>query len=572
MLFKFIFSYHRRTPFKILFGFFMLILVDVAQLISPRLIQKAIDLIVSNVHDASKLMMFSGLILLLALGIGIFRFTWRMIIIGTSHFIEMDFKNRLYDHLLSLDSAFFNKTKTGDIMAHMTNDMQAVRMSTAFGLISGFDAIFLFSAALIFMLKLNWQLTLFAMIPLPVISFITLFAMKLMFTKFKNVQESFSTLTDKVQEMISGMKIIQAYNQEDSERENFNVISKDYVNKNISLVKLWGTMFPLIFLLADMGIAIVLFVGGQFVILNKISPGTFVAFFAYLGIITWPMMAMGWSANIFQRGNASYKRILKFMEAQAEIKDSESAASIPVKGSIRFEGVNFSYDGNPVLKNISLDINRGEYIGIVGKIGSGKTTVAKLILRIISPDSGNIFFDDVYYCKIKIDSIRESVGYVPQDSFLFSQTIMENIRFGRRDATDEEIMNVCKIAAVDKDILELKDGYSTLIGERGVTLSGGQKQRLCIARALIRKPRILILDDALSAVDTNTEKLILKNLSEFSKDITAIVISHRISSFINADKIYVLDSGSVESSGKHEELIYKSPVYSEIYRIQKLDE
>ncbi|PIP14395.1 MAG: multidrug ABC transporter ATP-binding protein [bacterium (Candidatus Stahlbacteria) CG23_combo_of_CG06-09_8_20_14_all_34_7] len=572
MLARFILSYYKKSPIKILFGFVMLILVDIAQLFIPRMGQKAIDLIASENQDISGLLWLSLITVALALSIGIFRFTWRMIIIGTSHFIENDFKNKIYHHLLNLDSNFYNKTKTGDIMAHMTNDMQAIRMSTAFGVISGFDAIFLFSATLIFMLNLNVKLTLFAMAPLPIISIITLFAMKLMFKYFKDVQESFSQLTDKVQEILSGIKIVQAFRQEEKERERFNVTSKDYVKKNINLIMLWGTMFPLIFLFADLGAAIVLYMGGQYAILGNITPGEFVAFFMYLGIITWPMMAIGWASNIFQRGNASFKRVHEFLKEEAKIIDAKDAKSRELNGDIDLRDITFSYQDKIVLKGLSMNIKSGEYVGIIGKIGTGKSTIAKLILRILEPTVGEIFFDGISYKKIRIDSVREAIGYVPQDSFLFSMSIMDNIKFGRREATDEEVQNVVKASAFYKDLIDFRHGLDTIVGEKGVTLSGGQKQRLCIARALIRKPKILILDDALSAVDTNTEKEILHNLIEFSKGITTIVISHRISSFMNADNIYVLEDERVESNGKHSDLILSSPLYREFYRIQKLEE
>ncbi|MEJ5307939.1 MAG: ABC transporter ATP-binding protein [candidate division WOR-3 bacterium] len=573
MLIKFILSYYRKAPFKIIFGFIMLILVDIVQLIIPRVSQKAIDYIILGKDYFDKIVFLTIIIGGLALSIGILRFSWRMIILGMSHFIEYDFKNKLYDHLLKLDSSFFNRVKTGDLMAHMTNDMQAIRMSTAFGIISAFDSVFLFLATLVFMLKMNVKLTLLALLPLPFVSIITLVSMKLNFKYFKKVQESFSNMTDKVQELISGIKIVQSFNQQEEEVERFNIISKDYVDKNIILIKIWGIMFPLIFFFSDLGAAIVLFFGGQQTMLGEISTGEFIAFFVYLGIITWPMMAVGFASNIFQRGNASFKRVYEFLKEEPKIKNREKAKDILLEGNIEFRDVSFYYDeNNYVLDKISLQINKGEYIGIIGKIGTGKTTLIKLILRILIEKEGKIFFDGIDANDIRIESIRDSIGYVPQDSFLFSMTIKENIKFANRDADDRLIDEVIKISAFDKDLKDFKDGLDTLVGEKGVTLSGGQKQRLCIARALVRKPRILILDDALSAVDTNTEKEILKNLYTYSKNITTIVISHRISSFINADKIFVLKDGKIESSGKHDELILESPVYREFYRIQKLEE
>ncbi len=576
MLIKFIFSYYKKAPLKMFFGFLMLVAVDIAQLISPRIVQKAIDYIIvtytTYVNDYSYLWKFSLLIFALALAIGIFRFLWRMIILGMSHFIEMDFKNRLFEHLLSLSNSFFTKTKTGDIMAHMTNDMTAIRRACAFGVIAGFDAVFLFLATLIFMLFLNVRLTLYAMIPLPIISLISLFFVRLLFRKFRSVQESFSLLTEKVRETISGIKIIKAFQQEEPESKNFNKLSQDYLEKNISLIKIWGTMFPLIFLFAEIGMAIILLVGGQQVILNELTTGQLVAFFSYLGIIVWPMTAIGMVTNVFQRGNASYKRIIKFLEKKPDIYDAPRAEPHLLRGNIRLDNIYFSYGEQIVLDNINIDIKEGQYIGICGRIGSGKSIIVRLILRIIEPQRGRILYDSVNYKRVKISIVRDSIGYVPQDSFLFSDTIEGNVRFGKPDTNLEEIMEACKVASVHKNIMGLKDKYKTVVGEKGVTLSGGQKQRLCIARAIIRRPQILILDDALSAVDTNTEKEIIKNLKSYSKGITTIIISHRISSFIKADNIFVLDKGRIESSGTHQELIKKSSIYKGIYKIQKLEE
>jgi len=554
----------------------MLVAVDIAQLLSPRIAQRAIDYIIATYNatgnNYSHLAKFALLIFALAIAIGIFRFFWRMIIIGMSHFIEMDFKNRLFKHLLLLSNSFFTRTKIGNIMAHMTNDMTAVRRTCAFGVIAGFDAVFLFLATLVFMLTLNAKLTLYAMIPLPIISLISLFFIKVLFRKFKSVQESFSLLTEKVREMISGIKIIQAFQQEEPESKNFDKLSQEYLGKNISLIKIWGTMFPLIFLFAEIGMAIILWVGGQQVILNELTTGELVAFFSYMGIIVWPMMAVGMVTNVYQRGNASYKRILELLEEKPDISDASRAEYHTLEGSIKLKNIYFSYGEQTVLDNININIKQGQYIGICGRIGSGKSIIARLILRIIEPRKGRIFYDSIDYKKIKIAAVRDSIGYVPQDSFLFSDTIEDNVRFGKPNAILEEITEACRVASIHKNIMELKYQYKTLVGEKGVTLSGGQKQRLCIARAIIRSPKILILDDALSSVDTNTEKEIIRNLGSYSKGITTIVISHRISSFIKADNIFVLDGGRMESSGTHLELIKKSEIYKSIYKIQKLEE
>ncbi|MBA7548036.1 putative multidrug resistance ABC transporter ATP-binding/permease protein YheI [subsurface metagenome] len=379
-------------------------------------------------------------------------------------------------------------------------------------------------------------------------------------------------MTEKVREMISGIKIIQAFQQEEPESKNFDKLSQEYLGKNISLIKIWGTMFPLIFLFAEIGMAIILMVGGQQVILNELTTGELVAFLSYMGIIVWPMMAVGMVTNVYQRGNASYKRILELLEEKPDIHDAPRAEHQILKGSIKLEDIYFSYEEQTVLENVNIDIKEGQYIGICGGIGSGKSIIARLILRIIEPQEGRIFYDSIDYKKIKIAAVRDSIGYIPQDSFLFSDTIEDNVRFGKPDATSEEIIEACRVASIHKNIMELKDQYKTLVGEKGVTLSGGQKQRLCIARAIIRRPQILILDDALSSVDTNTEKEIIRNLGSYSKGITTIVISHRISSFIKADNIFVLDKGRIENSGTHRELIKKSDIYKSIYKIQKLEE
>jgi ATP-binding cassette subfamily B protein len=554
----------------------MLVAVDIAQLISPRIVQRAIDYIITTYtapgNNYSYLTKLTLLIFALAIAIGIFRFFWRMIIIGMSHFIEMDFKNRLFKQLLLLSNSFFTRTKIGDIMAHMTNDMTAVRRTCAFGVIAGFDAVFLFFATLVFMLTLNVKLTFYALIPLPIITLISLFFVKILYRKFKSVQESFSLLTEKVREMISGIKIIQAFQQEEPESKNFDKLSQEYLGKNISLIKIWGTMFPLIFLFAEIGMAIILMVGGQQVILKELTTGELVAFLSYMGIIVWPMMAVGMVTNVYQRGNASYKRILELIEEKPDINDAPRAEHHTLKGSIKLEDIYFSYGEQAVLENVNIDIKEGQYIGICGGIGSGKSIIARLILRIIEPQKGRIFYDSIDYKKIKIAAVRDSIGYIPQDSFLFSDTIEDNVRFGKPDATLEEIVEACKVASIHKNIMELKYQYKTVVGEKGVTLSGGQKQRLCIARAIIRRPQILILDDALSSVDTNTEKEIIWNLGIYSKGITTIVISHRISSFIRADNIFVLDGGRIENSGTHRELIKKSDIYKSIYKIQKLEE
>jgi ATP-binding cassette subfamily B protein len=372
--------------------------------------------------------------------------------------------------------------------------------------------------------------------------------------------------------MISGIKIIQAFQQEEPESKNFDKLSQEYLGKNISLIKIWGTMFPLIFLFAEIGMAIILMVGGQQVILNELTTGELVAFLSYMGIIVWPMMAVGMVTNVYQRGNASYKRIFELLEEKPDIHDTPRAEHQILKGSIKLEDIYFSYEEQTVLENVNIDIKEGQYIGICGGLGSGKSIIARLILRIIEPQKGRMFYDSTDYKKIKIAAVRDSIGYIPQDSFLFSDTIEDNVRFGKPDATSEEIIEACRVASIDKNIMELKYQYKTVVGEKGVTLSGGQKQRLCIARAIIRRPQILILDDALSSVDTNTEKEIIRNLGIYSKGITTIVISHRISSFIRADNIFVLDKGRIENSGTHRELIKKSDIYKSIYKIQKLEE
>jgi len=464
-------------------------------------------------------------------------------------------------------------------MALATNDLDAVRMMVGIGMVATFDAGFLMLASLGMMIYLNPKLTLYVILPLPVLSVIVGYFGRILHRRFKKVQETFALMTDRVREIISGIRVVKSYAREDFETGRFRIMSKDYIRKSIRMVVIGGMFEPMIGFVIGFSFALVLLLGGRSVILASMSMGEFVAFNSYLGLLIWPMIAVGWVLNLYQRGRASLDRIVDVMEQKADIVDSDDAVELAeddtgkIKGNVEFKDLTFTYDPElePVLKDINCNIERGECMGITGRTGCGKTTLVSLIPRLFDPPDNSVFIEGVDIRKVKLKSLRNPIGFVPQDSFLFSATLMENIKFGNYDATDDEAMKAAEIAQLDKDIENFPDGYETTVGERGVTLSGGQKQRMAIARALLIDPSILILDDALSAVDTETESAILSRLQNARKNRTTIIISHRISALQNTDRIIVLDDGRIIETGAHEELLKKDGYYTELYKIQQIE-
>ncbi len=564
-----------RYKVPVALGLVCLLFVDGMQLVIPRIIKSAVDDLTYGTVGRGELAHYGLLIAGLAIGIAVLRFFWRFLIIGTSRHLEEDIRNRIFGHLQKLSARYYAVTKTGDLMAHATNDLNAVRMASGIGIVAATDALVLGLATIGFMLALNVRLTLMALVPMPIIALFTLRAGKLLHQRFERVQATFSDLTERVRESISGIRVVKAYAQEEHELRRLSEVGREYVDRNIHLVRVWGAFFPFITLLSSMSVVIIVFLGGRQVIVGTITTGDLVAFTSYLGILTWPMMAMGWVVNIMQRGAASMGRINKILETEPAISDSHDAVRLEnVSGDVEFRGVTFRYgDGlDPALSDIDIHVPAGATLGVLGRTGSGKSTLVNLLLRIHEPTEGEVLIDGVDVCGVTLSSLRAAIGYVPQDTFLFSDTVRENIRFGEPDASEERVAAAARVAGILEEIDAFPNGMDTLVGERGVTLSGGQKQRIAIARALLIDPAIVLLDDALSSVDTATEERIQKELKEALKQRTSIIVSHRISSIKNADEIIVLDEGRIVERGTHEDLLAIGGLYQSIYERQLLEE
>ncbi len=553
-------------------GLCTLVIVDAMQLIVPKVFEKVIDSLASGMATNSLLLNLGLLILGLYLVMGIFRFFWRYLVIGSAHRIDRNIRQELYDHLQTLSPQYYDQTKVGDIMAHATNDISAVRMATGIATIASFDAIFLSLSSITIMLIMNWKLTLITMIPLPLIALMMLKFGALIHKRFESVQKAFSTLTEKAQESLSGVRVIKAYGDEASEDRYFSEKAEECVLQNVKLARIWGMFQPMIGALAMASMAILLGAGGSMVVKGIISLGEFVAFSSYLMMLIWPMIAIGWVVNLLQRGAASMDRLQKIFKTLPDIMDG--ANDIKPDPAITVKNLSFTYSGTEVevLKDISFQLPAGGTLGIVGRTGSGKTTLVELLMRLYDPPEGTVFLGGVDVHEMKLARIRGMFGYVPQETFLFAMSIADNIAFGNNDISRDGIEELSSVVDIDKEIQGFTDGYDTTVGERGVTLSGGQKQRVAIARALAVKPRILVLDDSLSSVDTETEAAILKRLNKDISDLTSILIAHRISTIQNADNIIVMDDGRVVEHGTHNELLEHDGFYAELFRMQQLEE
>jgi ATP-binding cassette subfamily B protein len=447
-------------------------------------------------------------------------------------------------------------------------------MACGFGIVAMTDAVVLGVAAIGFMLALNVRLTILALIPMPVIALFTLRVGKMLHSRFERVQETFSRLTERVRESVAGIRVVKAYSQEEPELESLAAIGKEYVSDNIRLVRVWGAFFPFIMMRSSMSVVIIIYFGGKQVMTGGITTGDLVAFTSYLGILTWPMIAMGWVVNVLQRGAASMGRINKILEVEPEIADREGAIELSEpRGEVEFRGVTFSYEEGsaPALVDINLRVPPGHALGVLGRTGSGKSTICNLLLRLYEATDGEVLVDGRNVNSLTLSSLRGAIGYVPQDTFLFSDTLRENIRFGATDADDDRVRDAARVAGMLDEIESFPAGLDTLVGERGVTLSGGQKQRVAIARALLHSPSIVVLDDALSSVDTATEERIQQELSRALEHRTSIVVSHRISSIKHADEIIVLDDGGIVERGTHDQLVEMRGLYANIYERQLLE-
>ena len=561
---------------QFIWGFIFVTVSNLGSTFAPRIVGETIDMISNNNFSMPEIYAQISMILGLILISGFFMVLTRRTIIVASREIEYELRRDLVENVKSYSMNFFHANSTGSLMAHATNDIPAAREFIGPAIMYSANTITTFVFALYFMLSLNVEITLIGLIPLPFIAYGTYIVSKKIYIAFKDVQEQFGELTTQAQESISGIRVVRAYVRELYESSIFNKISQSYLSKNLRLAKIEAVLMPILMVLIGISQVAVLAYGGTKVIQGTATIGDLTQFFIYLNLLIWPVAAIGWVTNLIQRASASSARLGKLMERDPEIIESpETDFSIKsVKGSINFKNVNLKYDGNSpeVLTDISVDIKRGSTLGIVGGVGSGKSSFANLLPRLYDATGGTILIDGTDIKKLPLIALRGSIGVVPQDSFLFSSTIIDNIRFGVPDVTEEKVIEVAKRVQLHDEVLTFEDEYETLLGERGTTLSGGQKQRVAIARALIKEPDILILDDALSAVDAQTEEKLLRELKAFMKDRTTIIISHRISTVKEADKIITLENGKIVEEGTHEELVSNKGIYAKIHERQKIEE
>ncbi len=560
---------HRKA---VLLGVLTLVVVDALQLLVPQVFQRVIDGLASGSATEDRILALGLSVLAIYAVMGIFRFFWRYLVIGSSHRIDRNLRQELYDHLQTLSPQYYDRTRIGDIMAHATNDMNAIRMAAGIGTIATFDAVFLSLSSVTIMVLMNWKLTLLTMIPLPVIALMMLRFGKLIHRRFEAVQKAFSTLTEKAQESLSGVRVVKAYGDEASEERLFSEKAERCVGQNVRLARIWGIFEPMIGALAMASTAILLGAGGGMVITGTISLGEFVAFSSYLMMLIWPMIAIGWVVNLLQRGAASMGRIQRILSTEPDVTDGPlSEVGEP---AVEVRDLSFTYPGTgePVLRDVSFSVPAGGTLGVVGRTGSGKTTLVELMMRLYDPPDGTVFVSGRDVRSLSLGSIRGLFGYVPQETFLFAMSIADNIAFGNPGMPRERVRELAGLVDIATEIERFPEGFDTMVGERGVTLSGGQKQRVAIARALAVRPSLLVLDDALSSVDTETEAAILGGLREHIRNLTSIVIAHRISTIQGADHIIVMDDGRVIEQGTHEELLSREGFYLELYRMQQLEE
>ncbi len=565
--------YLRRYKRGLALGFGSLLLKDLSAVAMPVLIRNGIDAMATGFAIRSVIWFALAMIAVSAFK-GFFQYWMRVIIIGISRDVEFDMRNDLFRNLVSLDSKFYSRFRTGDIMARATNDLNAVRMMLGPGVMYSVETSITLLLAIVIMMTVDWQLTLLALLPAPLVSVAVIYFGQRIHDRFEEIQKQFSEISSRVQENLAGVRIIRAYAQEASELRTFEKLNQEYIAQNIKLVRISGLFMPLLQALIGLTFLILLWAGGYRMMQGKLSLGTFVMFSTYLTMLIWPMIAVGWVVNLVQRGKASLTRITELLDERPLIAAPEYPKRLPdpVRGEITLRDVSVAYTTGTALSNVSIDIPGGSTVAIVGHTGSGKSTLVRLIPRLMDPTSGAVLLDGIDLRELSPQELRSHIGVVPQETFLFSATLGENIAFGVKNATPEEIRRAAQLAGLESDIAGFPQGYDTVVGERGITLSGGQKQRTAIARAILRNPRILILDDALSSVDTLTEEQILRGLASVMRNRTTILISHRVSTVRHADCIYVLENGRVVEQGTHAELLEDGGYYAGLHQKQLLEE
>ncbi len=564
--------YFRRHRLQMAVGMTCIVLSVSFGLLTPLVVGEAIDALRSE-FTRHALLRYAFLLLGITLVQGLFSFFQRKILVSMSRDIEFELRDSYFGHLEEMSLSFFQDHHTGDLMARGTNDLQAVRMLCGPAIMYSTNTLIAAAGALYFMSRINVGLTLLALCTLPLVAVVTKVFGQRIHHLFEGVQEQFATISAHVQEHLAGARVIRAYAQEGATRDRFERLNTEYVDRNRALIRWTAAFQPLLHGLIGIGFVAVLWRGGTLVSAGSISVGQFVTFNFFLGKLVWPMIAIGWVINLAQRGAASMGRILKILETEPAIADDSGCLARPDRGEIEFRNLDFSYrDEAPVLEGIQLRVPAGSSVAIVGRTGSGKSTLLSLIPRLWDPPDDTVFIDRSDVRRYCLSELRSVVGAVPQETFLFSDTLRANIAFGRPSATTEEVLRAASLAGLDADLESLPKGLDTLVGERGVTLSGGQKQRVALARALLRNPQILVLDDCLSAVDTNTEERILTNLQIASRGRTLLLVSHRISTVKNADQIVVLDRGKIVQRGRHLDLLQEEGLYLDLHRRQLLED
>jgi ATP-binding cassette subfamily B multidrug efflux pump len=562
-----------------LLGLACVLVTTSVQLLSPWILKHAIDDLAAGV-TRGKLALYAGLLLGVACVSAVFRYAMRKVLIGASRDIEYDVRNDFFAKLEQMPLAYYQARRTGDLMSRATNDLNAVRMMVGPAIMYSSNTLLVFVVAIVLMAAIDARLTLIALVPLPFVTISVKYFGSAIHTRFERIQAQLSDLSAVVQEAVAGVRVVRAYGQEEAELERFRAANAEYVQRNRGLIALQGAFFPSMTLFLGFGSLLVLWLGSREVIRGRITLGDFVAFNAYLVMLSWPMIAFGWVTNILQRGLASWKRMLEVLDAPADIDDrhvTPAGRALVPQGRIEFRHLTFRYPGHEsaVLEDVSLTIEAGSTTAFVGATGSGKSTLISLLARLHEPPAGTVFLDGVDVREIPLATLRGALGFVPQEPFLFSDTIAENVAFGVRPdpaARDERVRAAAGVARLDADVAGFPKAYETMVGERGITLSGGQKQRTALARALMTDPRVLVLDDALSAVDTYTEEEILRRLREVMRQRTSLLVSHRISTVRAADQIVVLDRGRVAERGRHDELVMRGGLYADLYRKQLLEE